>query len=393
MFTQKADNPGMFNINLQLFAEGEPAGAPTGGEPAAAPVTSGEPAATSAPVGEPTTGEPRPASFEELWNKHAAAGEPNPYATSEPAAPAAPVAPEPSAPATPEWANNLPDKFKNADGGVNYEALANSYLNLEPELTRRSTELAQLRQQMQGQPQQQPNPQPAQQPAQAPQGQPEYTPEQLTQIGEQFLDNILDPSKSLQTLSGLINTAVNQALQQNIMPKIAPVLENYEQSQYVNEWNQQISSLAKTNPDIEQLVPVMAQVLDEPVIGPNGQPVTTQGPNGPVPVTTGDYLATMPNGIQMAYNLAKARQAQNLKSPEDMLKDNTFWTKAAEHPEIRKMVLTANAKEIYNNNQKVPTVIGSTPAGAPPATPPTKPTNAQEAGRGVLDWLRSKVGP
>ena len=387
MFTQKADNPGMFNINLQLFAEGDPAATPTSGEPAAAP-TSGEPASApaSAPVGEPTTGEPK--TFEELWNKHLAAGvEPNPYATGEPPVP---VAPEPSAPVTPEWVNNLPDKFKNADGGVNYEALANSYLNLEPELTRRSTELAQLRQQMQGQPQQQPAQQPAQQ---SPQGQPEqYTPEQLTQIGEQFIDGLLDPSTSLQTLSGLINTAVNQALQQNIMPKIAPVLENYEQSQYVNEWNQQISSLAQTNPDIEQLVPVMAQVLDEPVIGPNGQPVTMQGPNGPVPVTTGDYLATMPNGIQMAYNLAKARQAQNLKSPEDMLKDNTFWAKAAEHPEIRKMVLTANAKEIYNNNQKVPTVIGSTPAGAPPATPPTKPTNAQEAGRGVLDWLRSRVG-
>lgn len=379
MFTKNADNPTIPTVpyNLQMFALPQSEVAPV------APETGVEP--TGEPAGGEPSGEQKPASFEELWNKHTGAStEQNPEPAAEPMG-----EPEPSAPATPEWANNLPDKFKNADGTVNYESLANSYLNLEPELTRKSTELAQLRQQMQGQPQQQPQQQPAQR---APQGQPEYSPEQMTQIGEQVLDGLLDPSKTLQTLSGIINMAVGEALQNSIMPKIAPVLENYEHNQSVNEWSRQITQLAQANPDVEKLVPVMAEILDEPVIGPNGQPMTMQGPNGPVPVTTGDYLATMPNGVQMAYNLAKARQAQNLRSPEDMLKDSAFWTKAAEHPEIRKMVLTANAKEIYTNNQKVPTVIGSTPAGAPPATPPTKPTNAQEAGQGVLSWLRSRIG-
>lgn len=371
MFTEKADNPRIFDINLQLFSDSDPAG-----------VQAGDSAGDSTPAAEPTTGDTQaPANFGELWDRFEGASQ-NPTESGEPSVePEGEFADEPSIEETPEWAQNLPDKFKNYDGTVNYESLAKSYLHLEPELTRRSAELAQVRQQMQGQP--------TQQPEQSPTGQPAYSPEQITEFGERFMEDLLDPSKTIQTLSNVVNAAVNQALNQNVLPKINPLIQRDEYNQEVANWQYQFNALTQQNPEAAQLKPVMLEILSEPVTGPDGQPMI--GPDGQV-VTNGDYISTMPNAIQLTHDLAKARQTQGLKSPDEMLNDSTFWSKAATHPEIRKMVLAANAREVYAGNQQTPTVIGNQPAGVPPSMPPEKPRNTEEAGRRFGDWLKSRIG-
>ncbi|MBU7006308.1 hypothetical protein [Phosphitispora fastidiosa] len=412
----KADNPLRdFRINLTLFGDG-PAGDPGSAAPAS---PSSDPAPAPAPVAstegvvtsQPTTGEPssqpgQPSgSGNPLLDYFKSGGasqyDPskipgaNPAASvqpqapvvqpAQPAQPAQPVQTEPpavppSSPATPgpqDWTSQVPDKFKNPDGSVNVEALVKSYTHLEPKLTEQGRTISELTNKVQsfsqqpqqfqpGQdPQQMPGQQPWQQQPQQP-SEPQITPEQVKEINEKFVESLLDPEKNpVQALSQIIKDVVT--------PMVAPVQEKIQYQDRLAEWNQKVDAFKANTSDFADLEADMTQIINE----------------------MGPYLATMPDPLQAAYDMAKGRKAQNFTPQppptlEEMLANPDNIEKIVQNPQVQQMILSQTAAQIQNGAP--PVVMASQPGGTPPAAPSTPITNAKEATKAAAGFFSRFIG-
>jgi hypothetical protein len=371
---KNADNS--FDINIQLFAL---SGSDTS---VAAPASVDTPAVDTSTASEgvstldtATTTDPQ--TIEELYDRFNGAN-----ATDTP------VVPEVAPAVTPEVVTDvpvvptpdIPAKFKNPDGTLNTEALLQSYKNLEPKLSEYGTTIKSLNDRLSAAPQ--PAPQVPQTP-ETPQSQPQATQEQVDAMKEKFMDDFYErgPVALMELFAPMMENVINQ----KVMPQIQPYIQREEHSQKVDAWTTQVEQVKSSNPDFEQYKDTMIQILDEPVMS-NGQQVL--GEDGQ-PMSMGEYLSGMPNAVEVAYNLAKGRQASSMKTPEQLLSDPNFLSQAAQHPEIRKMILTQHVQNIQSGQP--PTVISSQPAGSPPATPANSPQSALEAGSLVKQWL-SKIG-
>jgi len=389
--TKLADNPGktvtdIIDIDLQMFSEGGPENSDVGSTPAGEPVSAEQPAGDH---------ESRPGSLKELFDEFYGASETQP-AGQEPGQTGQEPGQQPSV-QTPEWMKDVPDKFKNADGSVNVEAMLKSYLNLEPKLTELGNERANLLRQLEQLRAQAPAQQA--QPGTAQPAQPQISPEQIQKLNEQFVEDLLNPEKNpLQIITSIAQAAAQAVVNQNILPQIQPLVEKSEYDQHLSEWNRQVEAVRSQSPDFDQLKPVMAEILSEPATDASGQPVYARdeqgnilyGPDGPVPMTMGEYLSGIPNAVRIVYDLAKARQAQAIKTPEELLSDPDFIAKAVQSDAIKQAVLKAHAESIRSGQP--PTVIGSQPAAAPPATPPEKITSTEQAGSRFREFLKSVTG-
>jgi|GEM_PF-6343699 len=404
-----ADNPLRdFRINLTLFGDG-PAGDPGSAAPASpssepAPAPAAEPAASTGGVpaaGQPTTVQPStvPSSSEpsgsgnplldyfksggasqydpsKIPGANPATVQPQTPVVTQPAQPAQPAQPvqtepsavPPSAPVSTEpqdWTKQVPDKFRNPDGSVNVEALVKSYTHLEPKLTEQGRTISELtsrletfgqgQQPQQAQPGQNPQQIPGQQPGQQPQtpAEPEITPEQIKEINEKFVESLLDPEKNpVQALSQIIKDVVT--------PMVAPIQQRTEYQDRLTEWNQKVDKFKSNTPDFAELETDITQVIQE----------------------MGPYLATMPDPLQSAYEMAKGRKAQNFKPQpvptlEEMLADPNNIAKVVQNPQVQQMILSQTATQIQNGAP--PVVMASQPGGTPPAAPSTPITNVKEA--------------
>jgi hypothetical protein len=354
-------------MNLQLFAEdvGPVAGGDNTAQAEPGPASDTTPA-PSAPS--------QPQSLAEFFQSRMAGEPPQ---TNEPPAQAdngepEPPAPDAAKPEPPEPRVDIPDKFKNPDGSPNLEALVQSYREMESVYTR-SNQVEQfaklqqmvinLQQQIARQGQQQ---QVQTQAVTAPQA-PQPTKEELDAQAKAEVDKFWeDYSEDPRTaITKLVQNTVKNAVKSEVEPsvsqlaqKVEPIIQNAEYQTRVEEYHAQVMEAKKDRPDFDEMLPEMRKVIDE----------------------FGDVLKSRPDAVVMAYNLAKARQAESqqpaptapepAKPPtvEEMLNDQEMVAKLVQNPALKNLILTQHMQEIKNN--PAPPVIGANGGGIPPSTQP-----------------------
>jgi hypothetical protein len=366
MFEVNADN--QFVFDLQLFAEDPLEGA---GTPPAAPSEGGE---TSPAPAQPAGGQ----SLSEFLESRLTGNEP-------PNGGQAPIVEPQTVPAGGEQltepgplpltgVENIPDKFRNADGSLNSAALLNSYRNMEDVLGRQGNKLGQMgaleseNQRLQsiisgimaGQlaAAQPVLPQGAgpEQPPPAAANPYELTPELRAKLEEEFYDDPIGLQMKLIELT--VPKAVNPELS-----KINPIIEQYERTEALNrkaeELTRQMQDFAAATPDFFEYQEAMGQIAD-------------QYPQ----------LQDVPNSVEIIYNMAKAQapplppvtppergQAHD-KGPnlEQMLQDQEVLKALAANEELKNMIIQQQIQGIKDN--PAPPVAGMGTAGLPPATNP-----------------------
>ena len=269
-----------------------------------------------------------------------------------------PVQPEPAQDGTP-----IPDKFKNPDGSLNSEAVLKSYTELEKAYGDQGNKMGQMGQQFQAQIQElraliEQGQSPAQQAQpEGPLAQPEISPEQVAEFNQKWLDTFYE--KGPLAVLDLINNALPNMMKP-FMEKIEPVLQRDAYNQQVESYNTQIKTMSEKYPDFGQIIPDIQAVVQE-----------------------NPHLENMPNGLEIAYGMAKGRQADALKAqirtPEQMLADPDFKKLIMSNPEIVNEIRKGYAQDIAKGAP--PVVIGANPGGIPPATPGERPRSAGEAGK------------
>jgi hypothetical protein len=348
-----ADNPNAFHMDLQLFAEGDPAPAP-----AADPTPVATPAVEPTP--EPTApSDPRQTqSLADFFESRKAGNEPAPEVAPE-VQPITPV----TTPKPIEPQQDVPDKFKNADGSVNTEAIIKSYTNMESMYSKQQntvqqmTELQQtviaLQQQI------------AQQAQASAQPEQQLTPEEIEAQAEADNEKFWEAYNT--NPKSAIADLVKEAVENSVKPMMDPILQERESQQQVAQWDQRIQEFTKDHDDFESVRPAMQEILqsDEAV-----KQFTQDHPD---------------KGIALLYDLAIAKSKQAPATPEatpapktaeEMMNDPEFVAKFVSNPAVKDMVLKQHMQNLKNN--PAPPVIGAQ-GGLPPSTQPVDMTNMKTA--------------
>lgn len=282
----------------------------------------------------PTQGQPQP-------------GEDNPQAEQTPNQ--TPAGEQPNQ--APDNADNLIlGKFKSP------EELANSYANLERMNTQTRQELAQAQQvaqaaqtavqQMQQQMNGIVNPQQAQQ-------QPQLTPEQQN---EAFMNKFYENPTG--TIQEMLKTIVD--------PQIQPIQQQMQAQQQQQTWNQAVGDFAQKTPDFDQWKGQMGQVLD-------ANPHLAD-------------LTRVPNGLEVAYNMAKG---QNYQDPSSMLQNQDFVKQnILNNQDIKNQIIQEYLQGIQQG-EKAPTVINGQANGSTVVVPEGKPQNMKDAREIAIKMLQT----
>lgn len=337
----RADNL-TFGRFLTPFLEGD-AGTPAGG---------GTPETTPPAVPEstpPAPSEPsQPKSLAEFFQSRMAGnapeGETKPDAPPEDGAPKPETTPKASEPQP----LDVPDKFKNPDGSLKVDALVKSYTSMESMYGKQVQQMNELQQTVKAL-QQQITQQAQTVNAQAPK-EDQLTPEELQAQAEAEIEKFWEEynENPREAIAKLVRDAMKTELEP-ITQKVAPIIEEKEQQARIDMWAEKVTAAKKDRPDFEAMVPAMKEIIAE----------------------YGDLITSREDAVEVAYNLAKAKQAQATPATkpatvEDLLKDPEVLQKLIQDPNIKNQVLAAHMQDIKNN--PAPPVIGS--GGVPPATAP-----------------------
>lgn len=179
------------------------------------------------------------------------------------------------------------------------------------------------------------------------------TPEQQEEWLNKFYDRPLD------ALQEYVNEYVDPTLQKMVEP-LQQKISYYEDT---NKWNEQIRNVASQNPDFNELLPDIQQIIQE----------------------QGEYLKNMPNTVEVAYNLAKARRVSSIPKPDDLLNDDSFIEKILGNENIQKKFQEKTAKKVVD--KKPPVVLGNQTGGQPPAAPPDSIKSTSDANKSFKAYL------
>jgi len=341
----------MFGSNpLQLFA-GD-AGVPEGGSSAPAPDdTNPAPSAPSQPQSLADFFQSRMADDNNQNPEPTVAqGEPPAAADNgEPSTEPAVTQPDP----TNEPRPDIPDKFKGPDGNINPK-FVESYLHMESMYGRQANQLRDLQQNVMSLQQQIIQNQQAAKPPQAPELTPEELEAQAAADLEKFWQEYNDNPRV--AITKLVQDAIKPALEP-LAQKVEPLIQKEEYQAKVDQWNVQVQAARENKQDFDDMIPEMKKIIDE----------------------YGDVLTSRPDAVEVAYNLAKTRQAESQppqtteppKQPptvEEMLNDQEMVAKLAQNPALKNLILAQHMQEIKNN--PAPPVIGSQSGGISPSTQP-----------------------
>lgn len=268
----------------------------------------------------------------------------------------------------------VPDKFLNPDGTVNLETFAESYRHLESRFGDQGNELGQLRQGTQqlqqqlqardwqlnnlmAQLQQNQQPQSADvQPSQAPA--PEFNTEEWF---EKFYENPKD------MLLSVIDAEVQKRLDTALQP-LQPLQEQAAYAQEVYRHQQVISQLSQQIPDFQEMLPVMAQVLE--LLG-------------------GDQaLAGAENPQLELYNRSKQLMSMFQQPPPPEPPAPPSVEQMAANPNVQRQVMSAVAQGIAQNTP--PPVLNSRTGSMPSTAPPVEIKSVREGGAAFEAWLNSR---
>ena len=177
---------------------------------------------------------------------------------------------------------------------------------------------------------------------------------------EKFYEN---PKEALQELfQGTVTDALSPQLQ-----KLEPVVNYFEQQQERAYWESKVNEVRDRYSDFENYRKEAAEILRQ-------QPA--------------EFL-NLPNAVEAAYLMAKAEvlDAEKASQPkiEDMLKDPSFLQELSKNSELQKIVLKTYSEEI--NKEPKPTMIGSHPGSAAPATPPPEIRSTKDATRAMMAFM------
>lgn len=372
-------------INLQFFAEGVPV--PVSTEPVApAPTPTATPA--PAPVATPDNGTSNSADnstdgkpqgslqdfFKELQNSSTGADTPEGLPATDPTT--EPVVPtEPTQPITPGLSPDLlgiiPDKFKAADGTVNFEELVKSYTGLEQKLGEQGNQLGQmktLQEQLDQIQQKISQPAQTQQPNQENQ---ELSPEQVQGMNEQFLEQFY--ANPFETMTNFLQTWKQQA----IMPELQPMIETTQQSQAQQTWQNELENFASQKQDFKDVQERMPEILADPYHA--------------------GILTALPDNsqkLQYLYNQAKTQNdlkaASQKTTLEDILKDPTAIEKLMGNDTLKQNFLQSQAEAI--KSKQPPQIITNNQGGVPLAAPDIPITNTMEASRASKTFFEKFMG-
>lgn len=335
----RADNL-MFGRILSPFLEGD-AGTPAGGgTPDATPPAA--PESTPPAPSEPS----QPKSLAEFFQSRMAG---NQEPDVKPDAPPEGGAPKPDAtPKAPEPQPEVPDKFKNPDGSLKVDALVKSYISMESMYGKQGQQMNELQQTVKAL-QQQITQQAQAANDKAPEGD-QLSPEELQAQAEAEIEKFWEEynENPREAIAKLVREAMKTELEP-ITQKVAPIIEEKEHQARIDRWAEKVTAAKKDRPDFEAMVPAMKEVIAE----------------------YGDLLTSRDDAVEMAYNLAKAKQAQTAPASkpatvEDLLNNPEVINKLIQDPKIKNQVLAAHMQDIKNN--PAPPVIGS--GGVPPSTAP-----------------------
>lgn len=182
---------------------------------------------------------------------------------------------------------------------------------------------------------------------------PQMTPEQMNeQFMNQFYEN---PTQSIQQM-------VQSMIEKAVMPQIQPIKQQYEEQQAQQQWSNNLNQFAVKTPDFEQWKPHMQQIMESM-------------PN----------LYDMPNGLEVAYNMAKG---QNYQEPTQLLQNQDFVKQnILGNQDIKNQIIQEYLQSLKQGNQ-APTVISGQANGSMPVMPENKPQNMDEADAIALKMMR-----
>lgn len=258
----------------------------------------------------------------------------------------------------------VPQKFLNSDGTPNVDALVKSYLNAEKKIGEQGNRMGQQGQQVQ---ELMARIQQLESQVQHQERQPETLEQSEQQEDfnadqwfEKFYEN---PKEALQELfQGTVTDALSPQLQ-----KLEPVVNYFEQQQERAYWESKVNEVRDRYSDFENYRKEAAEILRQ-------QPA--------------EFL-NLPNAVEAAYLMAKAEvlDAEKASQPkiEDMLKDPSFLQELSKNSELQKIVLKTYSEEI--NKEPKPTMIGSHPGSAAPATPPPEIRSTKDATRAMMAFM------
>jgi hypothetical protein len=148
---------------------------------------------------------------------------------------------------------------------------------------------------------------------------------------------------------------------------LEPVVNYFEQQQERAYWESKVNEVRDRYSDFENYRKEAAEILRQ-------QPA--------------EFL-NLPNAVEAAYLMAKAEvlDAEKASQPkiEDMLKDPSFLQELSKNSELQKIVLKTYSEEI--NKEPKPTMIGSHPGSAAPATPPPEIRSTKDATRAMMAFM------
>lgn len=307
---------------------------------------------------------------------------PAPSTTPTQPEPQVPTEPEPD----PEPQPEVPDKFRAPDGSVNVAALLKSYQEAEKKISSQgqqsATELAELRQTVmqlqtalltnQGEPQGEPG-------TYAPPAPPTPNEEELAVQAEAWLEKFYEnPQGALQdVISSALQQQIGEALKP-IMQKVDPIVQQEEFRQSVQGYAQQMAQLSEKYLDVEQMRPAMQELLASP---------------DPAVKRKMETILEMDDAMETIYLMAKGQTqvaSPAAKTPEELLQDPAFLARAAQSPEVQKIILQSIQQQVQGEPK--PAVVGARPGGTTPGMEPINIRSTKDAARASVDYFKKAFG-
>lgn len=184
--------------------------------------------------------------------------------------------------------------------------------------------------------------------------QPQLTPEEIQERNQQWLDKFYEDPL------GMLNDVINASIQQ----AINPLANKIQFKERVDYYSQQVLAAKAKYPDFDDYRPQMEAIIKE----------------------QGQYLAGLPNAVEVIYNMAKAQSA---KSPDDYLQDEEFRKKILVDESIRNEILKQYAQQVASGQP--PVVLGKQ-QGEIPAVEPVEIKNTQDAKKASIAFFQRILG-
>lgn len=165
--------------------------------------------------------------------------------------------------------------------------------------------------------------------------------------------------------------ALDEVVQDRVKKVVEPIQKDYEMQRYTRHYNSQVQEVRQKYPDFDNYTPKMQEIVQK----------------------QGQYLANLPNAVEVVYNMAKAQsmpsQPTQQLSKENLLKDENFRQDILKDQSIRNEILKEYAQQA--RDKQAPVVLGKQ-SGEPPASPPEEIKSTKDAKKASMNFFQRIAG-